>query len=159
MTRTQLYCLVIASMGGCIERPAETGPANSAGSSPSPAATTFDRQPEVLLSSRKPDRLIVAIDFAGSKAMNTSVPLDERRAYVLERSVALYAAYAKKERDDQSVRLMALSVPNRDDYARGDFRNMDELAVCDTTHATARAADKSPQERAGKVEWRAGLGR
>jgi hypothetical protein len=112
-----------------------------------------------LLSSRKPDKLIVAIDFAGSKAMDPSVPLDERRRYVLEQSVTLYAAYAKKERDDQPVRLMALSVPNRDDYARGDFRNMDELAVFDTTHATARAADKPAAERAGTVEWRAGLAR
>jgi hypothetical protein len=151
--RIQLCCLVIASMGGCLDRPNQPA---SVGSVPV-APATFDRQPEVLLSSRKPDKLIVAVDFAGSKAMDRSVPLDERRRYVLEQSVALYTAYAKKERDDQPVRLMALSVPNRDDYARGDFRNMDELAVCDTTHAAARAADKSAPERAGTVEWRAAL--
>ena len=155
MTRTHLCCLVIASMGGCLERPAETG---SAATTPPAVAATFDRLPEVLLSSRKPDRLIVAIDFAGSKAMDKRVSLDERRRYVLEQAVALYAGYAKKERDDQPVRLVALSVPNRDDYARGDFRNMDELAVCDTTHAAARATDKSAAERAGQVEWRAGMG-
>jgi hypothetical protein len=157
MTRTRLCCLVIASMGGCLDRPSQPAPAASTATAT--ASLTFDRQPEVLLSSRKPDKLIVAIDFAGSKAMDRSVSLDERRRYVLEQSVALYAAYAKKERDDQPVRLMALSVPNRDDYARGDFRNMDELVVCDTTHATARAMDKSAAERAGTVEWRAGLAR
>jgi hypothetical protein len=157
MTRTQLCCLLIASMGGCLDRPSQPAPVASTATATAPP--TFDRQPEVLLSSRKPDKLIVAIDFAGSKAMDRSVPLDERRRYVLEQSVVLYAAYAKKERDDQLVRLMALSVPNRDDYARGDFRNMDELAVLDTTHATARAADKSAAERAGTVEWRAGLTR
>jgi len=156
MTRTQLCCLVIASMGGCVTRPAQ--PAGE-GPAPAPAAATFDRRPEVLLSSRKSDRLIVAIDFAGSKAMDRALSLDERRQYVLEQSVALYAAYAQKERDEQSVRLMALSVPNRDDYARGDFRDMDELAVCDTTHAAARNADKPAAERAGTVEWRAGLAR
>jgi hypothetical protein len=157
MTRTHLCCLVIATMGGCFGRPAETG---STATTPAPAAApaTYDRQPEVLLSSRKPDKLIVAIDFAGSRAMDKSQSLDRRRAFVLERSVALYAAFAKKERPGQPVRLLALSVPNRDDYARGDFRNMDELAVCDTDHATARDAGKTPAERAGKVEWRAGLG-
>lgn len=155
MTRTHLCCLVIASMGGCVERSASTGPAPTTAPV---AAATYDRQPEVLLSSRKPDRLIVAVDFAGTKAMNKAIPVDERRRYVLEQVVVAYAAYAKKERDDQRVRLLALSVPNRDDYARGDFRNMDELAVCDTTHATARAADKDALERSGTVEWRAGLG-
>jgi hypothetical protein len=157
MTRTQLCCLVIASMGGCVDRPSQPAPVASSATATAPS--TFDRRPEVLLSSRKPDKLIVAIDFAGSKAMDRSVSLDERRRYVLEQSVALYAAYAKKERDDQPVRLMALSVPSRDDYARGDFRNMDELAVLDTTHANARAADKSVDERVGTVEWRAGLTR
>ena len=157
MTRVHLCCLVVATMGGCVDRPTGSGPGGSTTTVAAPA--TFDRQPEVLLSSRKPDRLIVAIDFAGSKAMDKALPLTERRKYVLEQSVALYAAYAKKERDDQPVRLMALSVPNRDDYARGDFRNMDELAVCDTDHATARSADKTPAERAGTVEWRAGLAR
>jgi hypothetical protein len=110
-----------------------------------------------LLTSRKADRLIVAIDFAGSRAVDQSVPLSDRRAYVLEQSTALYAAYAKKERPEQPVRLMALCVPNRDDYARGDFRNMDELAVCDTTHSAARNTDRPVAERAGAVEWRAGL--
>jgi hypothetical protein len=157
MTRTQLCCLVVASIGGCIDRPASPGPADSAPAAAAPA--TFDRQPEVLLSSRKPDKLIVAIDFAGSRAMDKSVSLDERRRYVLEQSVALYTEYAKKERDDQPVRLLALCVPNRDDYARGDFRNMDELAVCDTTHAAARAATRPAAERAGAVEWRAALSR
>lgn len=155
MSRTHLCCLVIATIGGCVNRPPEAEPTSSS-STTTPA--TFNRQPEVLLSSRKPDRLIVAIDFAGSKAMDKSIPLAERRIYVLEQSVALYAAYAKKDRPDQPVRLMALCVPNRDDYARGDFRNMDELAVCDTTHAAARTADRPAAERAGTVEWRAGLG-
>jgi hypothetical protein len=113
--------------------------------------------PEVLLSSRKPDKVIVAIDFGGSKAVNKAIPLAERRAFVLEQSVALYAAYAKQEKADQSVRIMALSVPNRDDYSRGDFRNMDELAVLDTVHATVVDAGKTPSERAGMIEWRKGM--
>jgi hypothetical protein len=150
MTRTHLCCLVIATVGGCVERSPDPAPPEM--------PTTYDRPPEVLLSSRKPDRLIVAIDFAGSKAVDQSLPLDERRAYVLEQSVVLYAAFAKREKPEQAVRLMALSVPNRDDYARGDFRNMDELAIFDTDHATARDAGKTPAERAGRVEWRAGLG-
>src|SRR5947209_10818275 len=159
MTRLRI-CLLLLVAAGCNDRPAGTGPASSTGTVATTATvTTFDRQPEVLLSSRKPDRLIVAIDFAGSRAMDPSVPLDERRKYVLERAVALYAGYAKKERDDQPVRLMALSVPNRDDYARGDFRNMDELAILDTDHATAKATAKPIANRAGKVEWRAGLSR
>jgi hypothetical protein len=112
MIRTHLCCLVIATVGGCVDRPVDSG------TIPTTAAPiTFDRGPEVLLSSRKPDKLIVA-----------------------------------------TVRLLALSVPNRDDYARGDFRNMDELALFDTDHAAARDASKTPAERAGKVEWRAGLG-
>ena len=154
MMRTHLCCLVIATVGGCVDRPADNGTATTNGAAP----VTFDGVPEVLLSSRKPDKLIVAIDFAGSKAMDRSRPLDERRAYVLEQSVILYAAFARKEKPEQSVRLLALSVPNRDEYARGDFRNMDELAVFDTDHSTARDASKTPAERAGKVEWRAGLG-
>jgi hypothetical protein len=158
MTRSHFCCLVVATIGGCVDRPSETSPGSSTTQTVTATApATFDRKPEVLLSSRKPDRLIVAVDFAGSKAMDSSVPLDERRRYVLEQTVALYAAYAKKERDDQPVRLLALSVPNRDDYARGDFRNMDELAVCDTTHATARTADWTVETRAGRVEWRAAL--
>lgn len=157
MTRLRI-CLLLLVAAGCSDRPAGTGP-SSATVVNTVTAATFDRKPEVLLSSRKPDRLIVAIDFAGSRAMDPSVPLDERRKYVLEQSVALYAGYAKKERDDQPVRLMALSVPNRDDYARGDFRNMDELAVLDTDHATAKSTDKPVTDRAGKVEWRAALSR
>ena len=35
---------------------------------------------------------------------------------------------------------------------------MDELAVVDTVHAVATDANKSTAERAGKVEWRKGLG-
>lgn len=155
MTRTHLCCLVIATIGGCFERRPEVGPAATTSTA---APATFDRRPEVLLSARKPDRLIVAIDFAGSKAMDRVIPLADRRAYVLEQSVALYAEYAKKERPDQAVRLMALCVPNRDDYARGDFRNMDELAILDTADAAARATDRPAAERAGAVEWRAGLG-
>ena len=95
--------------------------------------------------------------IANSKAENKAVPLDERRKYVLDQSVRLYADYAKKEKPDQVVRLLALSVPNRDEYARGDFKNMDELAVFDTDHATAVDANKPPADRAGKVEWRKGL--
>jgi hypothetical protein len=158
MTRTHLCCFVIATIGGCVDRPDASGPGPAATTTATTPAT-FDRKPEILLTSRKPDRLIVAIDFAGSRAMDRSVPLDERRRYVLEQVVALYAATARKERDDQPVRLLALSVPNRDDYARGDFRDMDELAVCDTTHATARTADWTVEARAGRVEWRAALGR
>ena len=146
-------------MGGCVDRPTASDPGKATSATTVTAPATFDRQPEILLTSRKPDRLILAIDFAGSKAMDRTVPLDERRRYVLEQAVALYAATARKERDDQPVRLLALSVPNRDDYARGDFRNMDELAVCDTTHATARTADWTVEARAGRVEWRAALSR
>src|SRR5689334_9342562 len=105
MTRIHACCLVIASMAGCVDRPAATGPGNTATPVTSAAPVAFDRKPEVLLSSRKPDRLIVAIDFAGSRAVDPSVPLDDRRAYVLEQSVTLYAAFARKERDDQPVRL------------------------------------------------------
>jgi hypothetical protein len=159
MTRTHLCCLVVATIGGCVDRPAAPGPEGSATTTTATVPATFDRKPEILLTSRKPDRLIVAIDFAGSKAMDKSVPLDERRRYALEQAVALYAATSRKERDDQPVRLLALSVPNRDDYARGDFRDMDELAVCDTTHATARTADWTVETRAGRVEWRAALSR
>jgi hypothetical protein len=159
MTRTHLCCLVIATMGGCPNRPNDPVASESSSTTTITSTTppTYDRKPEVLLSSRKPDRLIVAIDFAGSKAMDRSLPLDERRRFVLEQSVAAYVAFARKELDDLPVRLMALSVPNRDDYARGDFRDMDELAVCDTDHAMARSADKTAGQRAGKVEWRAGL--
>jgi hypothetical protein len=154
-------CLVVAlaTLSGCTEQPTSPGGSGSTPTSDkSTAPATYDRKPEVLLSSRKPDKLIVAIDFAGSRAMDKSLPLAERRKYVLEQAVALYAAYAKKESASQKVRLMALSVPNRDDYARGDFRNMDELVICDTDHATALDATKTLEERAGQVEWRAGLG-
>ena len=162
MTPTHLRTALAASLlalAGCTDD--STGPDTVAKSAAAPTETTprtFDRSPEVLLSSRKPDKLIVAIDFAGSRAMDRSLPLAERRQYVLERSVALYAAYAKKEKADQPVRIMALSVPNRDDYARGDFRNMDELAVLDTVHATAADAGKAAADRAGTVQWRKGLG-
>jgi hypothetical protein len=158
MTRTRICFLLVIALAGCTDEPSTTEPGEV---KPSAAAVpaTLDRQPEVLLSSRKPDRLIVAIDFAGSRAMDPAISLDERRKYVLEQSVVLYAGYAKKERDDQPVRLMALSVPNRDDYARGDFRNMDELAVLDTTHAAAKETDRPAAVRAGKVEWRAALSR
>jgi hypothetical protein len=152
--------LFLLALTGCEDQAPSTEPVNSTTTTTAPAKpATYDRKPEVLLSSRKPERLIVAIDFAGSKAMDPSVPLDERKTYVLEQAVALYADFAKKERDDQPVRLMALSVPNRDDYARGDFRNMDELAILDTDHSTAKAGDKPADVRAGKVEWRAALSR
>jgi hypothetical protein len=158
MIRARISVVLFAIVAGCSDDATTTG-LGDVKSSATPAPATFDRQPEVLLSSRKSDRLIVAIDFAGSKAMDPAISLDERRKYVLEQSVALYTGYAKKEKDDQPVRLMALSVPNRDDYARGDFRNMDELAVLDTNHAAAKATDKPAADRAGKVEWRAALSR
>ena len=84
MTRTHLCCLVVATIGGCIDRPALARDPRRRTTAAAPA--TFDRKPEILLSSRKPDRLIVAIDFAGSRAMDKSVPLDERRRYVLEQA-------------------------------------------------------------------------
>ena len=160
MKRWKLYLLfVLACFVGCTDQLPSPGNSGSVPTSEKiTAAPTFDRKPEVLLSSRKADKLIVAIDFAGSRAMDKSLPLADRRKYVLEQAVALYAAYAKKETAGQKVRLMALSVPNRDDYARGDFRNMDELVICDTGHAIAVDAAKSPEERAGQLEWRAGLG-
>src|SRR5262245_18527187 len=105
MTRIHLCYLVVASMGGCLGHanlPTENPTATTTTTASTPA--TFDRKPEVLLSARKPERLIVAIDFAGSKAVDKSLSLDERRRYVLEQTVAAYAAYAKKERDDQPVR-------------------------------------------------------
>lgn len=150
-----------ALLGGCNDAPTTPAAGNGTGTAASTAAAPkkYDVQPAVLLSSRGKDgKYIVAIDFANSKAVDPGLPLDERRAYVLEQAVALYAGYAKKEKPDQVVRLLALSVPNRDEYARGDFKNMDELAVIDTVHGTVADANKSPTDRAGKVEWRKGLG-
>ncbi|HEX3151274.1 MAG TPA: hypothetical protein VHR66_24565 [Gemmataceae bacterium] len=159
MKRWLALVFVTGALAGCTDQPMGIDGAGTIKTPEKPTApATFDRKPEVLLSSRKADKLIVAIDFAGSRAMDKSLPVAERRQYVLEQSVALYAAYAKKETAGQKVRLMALSVPSRDDYARGDFRNMDELAICDTDHAAAVDAGKKPDERAGQVEWRAGLG-
>jgi hypothetical protein len=155
--RTALVVGLVA-LAGCTDEVNSPGAVTTGTAAPATTAPrTFDRSPEVLLSSRKPDKLIVAIDFAGSRAMDRSVPLAERRRYVLERAVSLYAGYAKKEKAGQPVRIMALSVPNRDDYARGDFRDMDELAVFDTVHATATDATKGAAERAGNADWRKGL--
>ena len=155
--RTALVVGLLA-LAGCNDEVSTPGPVATGAAAPAATAPrTFDRTPEVLLSSRKPDKLIVAIDFAGSRAMDRSVSLAERRRYVLEQSVALYTGYAKKEKADQPVRIMALSVPNRDDYARGDFRDMDELAIFDTVHATATDAARGTAERAGTADWRKGL--
>jgi hypothetical protein len=150
--------LGLAHLLGCNNN-GPTPPATGGGTTvAAPPPKTYDAKPAVLMSSRtKEGRYVVAIDFANSKAENKSVLLDERRKFVAEQSAALYADYAKKEKPDQAVRLFALSVPNRDEYARGDFKNMDELAVFDTVHATAVDANKSPTERVGTVEWRKGL--
>ena len=148
--------LMLSALAGCNDKPTGGG----AGTTGTPATTlkTYDAQPAVLLASRAKDgRYIVAIDFANTTAENKAVPLHERRKYVLEESIRLYAGYAKKEKADQSVELLALSVPNRDEYARGDFKNFDELAVFDTDHAKAVDENKPPIERVSKVEWRKGL--
>ena len=122
-----------------------------------PAVPTV-REPAVLLSSRKKDVLIVAMDFAGSKGMDKSQSLDDRRQYVAEKALQMFLAdFAKKEKAGQTIKLMALSVPNRDDYARGDFRNMDYLAVFESPIEALKDESKSAIERLGKIEWREAL--
>lgn len=124
---------------------------------PSPAAATV-REPSILLSSRKKDVLIVAVDFAFSPAMNAKSPLDERRQYVASQIVSLYAKdFARKEKAGQKVKVFAYSVPNADDYARGDFRNISELAIFETTQDLLKDEAKSALERLGTIEWRAVL--
>ena len=121
-------------------------------------ATPTVREPAVLLSSRKKDVLIVAMDFASSKGMDKSQSLDERRQYVAEKALQMFLAdFAKKEKAGQTIKLMALSVPNRDDYARGDFRNMDYLAVFENSAEALKDESKSAIERLGKIEWREAL--
>jgi len=139
---------------GVVPKPLEPIPVEA----PSSAAEPVERVPEVLLSSRKQGVLIVAIDFAGTAATDKALPLDDRRQYVARHAVDLYLRdFAAKEKPGQKVKFFTYSVPHRDDYARGDFRNVTELAIFDTTQDNLRSDKQSLLERLGTVEWRAAL--
>lgn len=136
-------------------------PAVAANVAPTPVTPSAEpakvRQPEVLLSSRNKEQLIIAFDFAGTPGMDKSKSLDERRQYVAEHMARLYQQdFAKREKTGQKVKLFALGVPNRDDYLRGDFRNTDELAICETTHELL-VGNEAPLQRLGTIDWRAAL--
>jgi hypothetical protein len=125
-----------------------------------PAPPAKPREAEVLLSSRDKSQqlLIIALDFAGTPAMDKSRGLDERRQYVTEHVARLYRQdFAKQEKPGQKVKVFALGVPNRDDYLRGDFRNTDELAICETTHDQLLDDARTAAERLGTIDWRAAL--
>ncbi len=138
-----------------------TPPTAPAAATTTPAATpSKPREPEVLLSSRDKAQqlLIIAVDFAGTPAMDKSLGLDARRQYVAEHVTRLYAQdFAKKEQSGQKVKVFALGVPNRDDYLRGDFKNTDELAICETNHDQLTDELRTGFERLGNVDWRAAL--
>ncbi|MBL8826047.1 MAG: hypothetical protein JNM18_03620 [Planctomycetaceae bacterium] len=144
--------------------PAQVAPAVT--SKVTPAETTSNsapakvREPEVLLSSRDKSQqlLIIAIDFAGTPAMDKSLGLEARRQYVAEHVTRLYVQdFAKKESSSQKVKVFALGVPNRDDYLRGDFKNTDELAICETNYEQLTDELRTAVERLGNVDWRAAL--
>lgn len=123
-----------------------------------PKATPVTRQAEVLLSTRAKGVLTVAMDFAGTPATDKKLALEERRQYVSQVALELYAKdFIKREKPGQKVKLFAIGVPNRDDYLRGDFRNMEELAIFETTQDQLKDETKSQIERLGIVEWRAAM--
>jgi hypothetical protein len=116
-------------------------------------AAAAPAKPELLLTTSRRDTQILAIDFFGVRDQLRGMTPADRKQYILEQCLKLYV----QERDRAGIakaRLYALYVPDRDEYAKGSFRNLTELAIIDTDRASATAQDKPLAERAGQVEWK-----
>jgi hypothetical protein len=129
-------------------------PGSATHSDPGTAAAS-PAKPELLLTTSRRDTQILAIDFFGVRDQLRGMTPADRKQYILEECLKLYI----QERDRAGIakaRLYALYVPDRDEYAKGSFRNLTELAIIDTDRASATAPDKPLAERAGQVEWKSG---
>ena len=158
MIRTHLCCLVDRH-DGRLRGPADRiRPRRSHIGHDGTAPATFDRQPEDpadVAEAGPADRGDRLRRQPGDGQVASRWTSGGR--YVLEQAVALYAATRRRRSPTSGCRLVALSVPNRDDYARGDFRNMDELAVCDTDPRDGPDGGLDGRAgRAGRVAGRAG---
>ena len=154
-------CLALATGGGLVyyctrteEPPGQ--PAPHAGPPPDPAeAKTPPGKPELLLTTSRQDTQILAIDFYGVRDRLRSMAPEDRKNYILQECLKLYVEDRAAARNSiPKARLYALYVPDRDEYAKGSFRNLTELAIIDTTRESAAAQDKPLSQRVGQVEWK-----
>jgi hypothetical protein len=114
---------------------------------------------ELLLVTRRGDTLVLAVDFSGVRDRLHGLSPSERRQVVLRDTLRLYLANARGDDRKQALhaRLFALLVPDRDEYARGSYQGVTELAIVETDYPKASHARKPVEARTTHVEWQPGL--
>jgi len=129
-------------------------PATAVAVQPSPGSA----QPELLLVTRKGERAILALDFHNSRATLPSLSLAERQQYVLREALRIYNEdFADEAQKSQAIRIHALGVPNRDEYAKGSFKDLVELAVMDSLPKLLADTSLPPEQRLGQIQWKEGM--
>jgi len=117
----------------------------------------FDKAPEILLVNRKGTKSVVAIDFFGSAALDPRNSLVERRQYILTESLRLCLKDGLdrvKDKNTTIVKIFAVSVPDRNEYALGKFNKYRELAIMSSDPQGLRDDRKSMEERLGEISWK-----
>jgi hypothetical protein len=116
--------------------------------------------PELMLISvsANDQRVNGVIDFNSVRSKIQAMPVAERRRYVLQNCFELYLAErSEKHKKLNNVRIYAMYIPDRDEYARGSYANVVTLGILDSTQDLVAAAKKTLEERAGKLEWKSDL--
>lgn len=125
-----------------------------------PVASTMPREPELLLISYRGNQAIFAMDFDRSKALAKELTLEQRQQFIMKECLRFYekerAGIKKKV---EKIRIHALVVPDRDEYAKGSFRNLLELATMDSTPGQLDADGQSVEQRLGAIVWKEGMNR
>lgn len=141
-------------------QPASTVEAPSAAAQPvhqtESALTNADAS--YLMTTAKGEKLIVAIDYAGTRAVQKTIAQQDRKDYILTQALSVYAKNcAESGKKYSQIRIHALSVPNLDEYSRGNFNGMLELATMDTSPGSLTDTSKTTEKRLGTITWKAGL--
>jgi hypothetical protein len=134
-------------------------PAAATDTSTPKAAAAPSGRAELLLVTRRGDTLFLAVDFSGVRNRLHGLSVADRRQAVLRDALRLYLSNVSGDDRKQALhaRLFALLVPDRDEYARGSYQGVTELAVIETDYRKASQERKPLEDRARQVEWQPGI--
>jgi hypothetical protein len=150
----------VAGFVGCTQGPGSNvdPPGNISVPGASQEYVATKENAELLTTTSGNGKLVVAVDFYGTRALLKSIPVEERKQYILDQALQVYMTHcAQKHKGFSQIRIYALGIRERDEYAKGSFKNMIELAVIDSTPELLGDSARAPLDRAGNLQWKSGL--
>jgi hypothetical protein len=113
-------------------------------------------KPEILLTTRKQNTLVVAVDFLPLRQKLARMPVEQRRTFLLEECYRVMGEEdVLRDKSADKLCVYALFVPNRNEYAQGNFRDLEEIAIFHAEREAFADGTRPWEQRVANAEWKA----